>query len=293
MRLMSMRDKVLSLSAVEGGEYTRGLVQNQLQKSLLTGLKNDCIRSEMKPLLRQKNLDDETLLAHLSDAAITEQEHRSKVGAKKKSSAAVSSVSTSDEVAAMEKKTRKDEKKASTNPLLAEIQKLTAKVSELSGMKQDLDDFKKEMRGGGQQQQQSQQQQPNQQQQQQSQQQQPNQQQQQRPQQPQQPQQQMCASVPDFQPGYTRPGWGNNNYNGGGYQGGYGGGGRGGGGRGYYRGGRGGGGGGRDRWVPQRCKVCTDANYGYCNHCFICNSCEHRRQDCPKANDPNFKPKNE
>ena len=316
LRLMGLRDRVLVLSMEEKGQYTLKLVQDQLQQSLFTGMKNDTIRAELKQYLR-KPREDADLLAEISEEMRNEQEHKNKTGGRR---AAVNMMSGEQE------------------NFLAEIKQLTAKVSELTSIKKDFEQLKKDvakqapkdpvpppgwvrlcfdsehhaagcqcgvhalqLRQHPVQQQQQTVQDVTQQQWQgppAQQLQQPAQQQQwqvvppaQQPQQPaQQPAQQPQMQPPAVNPGYSMsPGaqmfhpFQGNSY-GGGFRGGYGGY------RGGYGGGRGGRGGQNRSTTKARCSLCLAANAPSCNHCFTCHSTAHLTDFCPKKNVPNPAP---
>ena len=94
MELMALRDKIYKVSLTEGGEYTKKLLQNQFQKSLYTGIKNERIRNELRAFVssrRKTPLTDEQLLTEISEICMIDQEHQSKMDAKSKK-ANVSSV---------------------------------------------------------------------------------------------------------------------------------------------------------------------------------------------------------
>ena len=235
MRLMGLRDKVMILTKEEKGQYTGPLVQNQFQKSMFTGLKNESVRQELKPILRRKDVPDHDLLAEISEVVMSEQEHQTKVGSKKGCVSAVTSAEC-----------KQIQKKDKSNPLLDEIQKLTAKVSEISNIKTEVENLRKEVREGQQKQQQC---------------------------------QQLSATAPAFQSqnlDFQRTGgFGPGEYRVG-FRGGYGG--RGG----YSNRGRAG---WNNYWGarrgPQLCEACKKANAIACNHCFLCSAVDHRCQNCP------------
>jgi hypothetical protein len=297
LRLMGLRDRVLVLSLEEKGQYTLKLVQNQLQQSLFTGMKNDTIRAELKQYLR-KPREDADLLAEISEEMRNEQEHKHKIGGRR---ANVNMMSGEQE------------------NLLAEIKQLTAKVSELTSMKKDFEQLKKDvvkqapkdpvpppgwvrlcfnsehhaagcqcgvhalqLRQHPVQQQQQMLQDVTQQQWQVPAVQQP----QPAVQQPQQPAQQQQMQPPAVHPGHPMsPGaqmfQPNGNGFGGGFRGGYGGY------RGGYGGGRGGHGGQNRSTTKARCSLCLAANAPSCNHCFSCHSTAHLTDFCDKKKVPN------
>ena len=138
LRMMSLRQKVLLMSGEEGGQYTELLVQSQFQKSLATGFRREAIRQQLRSILKQP-IDDIQLLKEVSDVVMNETEHSSKV----KTKASVSNVKTEPK-----DKNKGDGGKAS-NPIIAEITKLTSQVSQLtglhSGLKGEMEKLKKEL----------------------------------------------------------------------------------------------------------------------------------------------------
>ena len=138
LRMMSLRQKVLLMSREEGGQYTELLVQSQFQKSLATGFRREAIRQQLRSVLKQP-IDDIQLLKEISDVVMNETEHSSKV----KTKASVSNVKTQP------KDKNKGEGNKASNPIVAEITKLTSQVSQLtglhSGLKGEMEKLKKEL----------------------------------------------------------------------------------------------------------------------------------------------------
>ena len=81
IRLMNLRQKVLFVSK-EGDnrfEYSESLLQKQFLHSVVTGLRNDSIKGEMKVLVKQRDLSDEDLLEALNKAVSDENERQGKI----------------------------------------------------------------------------------------------------------------------------------------------------------------------------------------------------------------------
>ena len=137
-RMMGLRQKVLMLSAEESGQYTMPLVQSQFQKSLSTGFRRESVRQQLRGILKQETLSDVQLMKEISDVVMIEAEHDQKSSKSKQS---VNAVSTTP---AVSKSTPKN-----TNPIVAEITKLTAQVSQLtglqSGIQADLDNLRQNL----------------------------------------------------------------------------------------------------------------------------------------------------
>ena len=137
MRLMSLRQKVLFVSKEDSYQYDHRLVQKPFVHALLTGLKNDNLRSELRAVLKDEVISDEDILEKLSLAVIEENAHLEKF-CSLKISLNVNSVT------AEEKSTNKpdNEKPKKDNPLLTEIKTLQAQVSQLTALKDDVDFLK-------------------------------------------------------------------------------------------------------------------------------------------------------
>ena len=75
IRLMCLREKVVSLSEEEGCPYDRKLVGQRFSHTVLTGLRNNNIRNELRSFLKRKSFSDEALLKVVSEAVTNETEH--------------------------------------------------------------------------------------------------------------------------------------------------------------------------------------------------------------------------
>ena len=137
MRVMGLRQKVLSLSKEEDCPYEPKLVQSQFQHALFTGLKHNNMRHELRTVLKgSKKIRDEDLLQEISDVMVNETEHSDKLQSAK-SKASVNVVES-------EKAVKKKEKSSN---LCNEISKLSLQVSELSTLKNDMEQLKSEVKG--------------------------------------------------------------------------------------------------------------------------------------------------
>ena len=75
VRLMSLRQKILLTSKEDNCGYSEVLVQDCFLHAILIGLRNDNIRNELRPLLKNSLLSDEDILENLMLAMSDEQEH--------------------------------------------------------------------------------------------------------------------------------------------------------------------------------------------------------------------------
>jgi hypothetical protein len=80
IRALDLRQKILfaSQEAESGLRYDPVLVQSMFLFTVLTGLQNDSIRSELQPYLQQTTLSDELLLEKLNIACASEFERQNK-----------------------------------------------------------------------------------------------------------------------------------------------------------------------------------------------------------------------
>ena len=327
MDLMALRDKIFKISTAQGGEYTKPLLQTQFQKALYTGIKNERVRQELKPLLnsrRRKTPTDEQIMTEITEICMLDMEHQLKVETKptKRGNVASATAVETEKESHTEKtkpkpgrvaKSKEVKSEDMVNQLNSMLSPLTTQVCELFGAVKQLN------------QQANQSYQPN---------------------QPMQPQNQMQLSQHQGQPtqqqaqpqldpsapafggayaagyGYEDPnmasgrrgrgaywGWRGgrpahwptwfrgsfaDNSGGGSGRGGFGGSNARGSGRGSFNGGRGGYNGHGNvpqyRNPPFKCPTCLAANAVYCNHCRVCYAIEHRTGECPKKDDPTFTP---
>ena len=82
IRCLEIRQKILFSSKESGAtiEYTPDMAQGLFLHALETGLKNESIRTRIRPLLKQKTVSDEVLIEEMSKAVAIETEHHKKVG---------------------------------------------------------------------------------------------------------------------------------------------------------------------------------------------------------------------
>ena len=85
IRCLEIRQKILFSSKESGAtiEYTLDMAQGLFLHALETGLKNESIRTKIRPLLKQKSVSDEVLIEEMSKAVAIEMEHNKKFGSAK------------------------------------------------------------------------------------------------------------------------------------------------------------------------------------------------------------------
>ena len=100
MQMLDLRTKILfATKEVDSRvDFSESLVQNQFIRTVTTGLRNDNIRNEIKPLLLT-NMPDEDFLPLLNRAERDEMERLAKLEGEKPSVASVSSVQPGDPLA--------------------------------------------------------------------------------------------------------------------------------------------------------------------------------------------------
>ena len=294
MDSFALRDQILDLSLKQqdtDARYGRSLVQNVMQETLFTGLRDEGIRQHLRPFLAQKDVADDVLIGEVTKAALEKESRDAKFGlatvTKKDVKVKVASVDSTlfsaadhdEKFLAQIKDLIGSELKGQMGPLKAEVHNLRQEVARVS-LKRKPNAVSQASHNAVQHQ---------------------------------LPLSSAAAPLVQNSPIVT-PGSGANITTDdfidqmfarfqarglGGQQDGYQGNGnyRG---RGGGRGGRGGGSGGRGGGrncgsggnPSGKCSQCRDANAVFCNHCLVCHEVTHYRSDCPKKDDPNWTPLN-
>ena len=147
LRVMSLRERVVTLSAEEGCLFDRSLLKKRFFHTLFTGLKHNNIRLELQNILKTGLISDEDLLQEISLSMSTELERsnklKSKVQVNEVSSGIVTQISNSPSNS--KNLSSKTEKKVKANPLLSEINKLSVQVSELASVRDEIQDLKSQI----------------------------------------------------------------------------------------------------------------------------------------------------
>ena len=141
LRAMSLRQRVMSLSVEEGYPFDETLIRRRFFQAIHTGLKYNNIRVHLQGILKAGVVSDEELLHEISVASYVEQEHLNKVKLK----ASINEVSKVDSAVKNSDKKESTEKTKNDNTLLSEINRLSAKVSELSSVHTEIEDIKKHL----------------------------------------------------------------------------------------------------------------------------------------------------
>lgn len=140
IRAMDLRQKILfaSQEAESSLKYDPALVQSLFMHTILTGLQNDNIKSDLQPYLLQTNTSDELLLEKLNIACTNEKERQDK----KKHTAPprvtnVHAVQSSE--AAVERKSTNQQNTATLSPdLLSEIKEMRSNMVLLKDLRAEV-----------------------------------------------------------------------------------------------------------------------------------------------------------
>ena len=147
-----LRDKILFTSKEADTEfqYSEVLVQKQCTHTIVTGLRNDNVKSEVKAALTSgKHLEDEELMEVVSKSVKEEKERQRKLKASKAKTGNVKVVSSEKEESSSGKKQQVKENKEDL--IVAELKEIRAGLSEITNLKTDVEALKECVRnlGGG------------------------------------------------------------------------------------------------------------------------------------------------
>ena len=132
IRLMNLRQKLIYVSKEDPYLFDEHLVQSKFLQAIFTGLRNENLRHELRPLLKNPKTSDEELLESLSLAMIDENEHPEKTSKK----VHVSLIEQNEQTA-----TEQETKSKKENLLIKELQNLRAEVNQLSTIHNDFKTF--------------------------------------------------------------------------------------------------------------------------------------------------------
>ena len=125
-RALDLRNKVLFVSQEDDSKFDYGfsLVQNTFLKSLETGLRDDILITNPRPILRTPDISDEDLMKHVNELASNQAERQSKL--EQKSAKVNSTEVTEGQLASKPKENRKP-----NDELMAEIREIKADLAML------------------------------------------------------------------------------------------------------------------------------------------------------------------
>lgn len=140
IRAMDLRQKILfaSQEADSSLKYDPALVQSLFMHTVLTGLQNDNIKSDLQPYLLQTNTSDELLLEKLNIACTNEKERQDK--RKHAAPSRVTNVSTvQSSEDPVEKKSTTQQRTATLSPdLLSEIKEMRSDMVLLKDLRAEV-----------------------------------------------------------------------------------------------------------------------------------------------------------
>ena len=84
LRLMDLRNQVITLSDTEGCAFDPDMVRKKFAHALSVGFSNDTIRLELRPTLKNHNISDMELLEEVNVLVQREAEHQKRVRGKEK-----------------------------------------------------------------------------------------------------------------------------------------------------------------------------------------------------------------
>ena len=146
LRMMGLRDNIMTLTKEEDYSLGEELVRRRFFHAVSVGLKKDTIRLELRQVLKDGKITDEDLLKELSQVVAREAENRKKTKNGKNAASNMLNVET-EEV----KRNMDDDK--GDKMVLAEIKQLYSKVDELStrfnkvATKDEITELKKQVNG--------------------------------------------------------------------------------------------------------------------------------------------------
>ena len=138
MRVMDLRNNILSITKDEDCPLGEPLVRKRFFYTSSVGFKKDTIRLEMMNALKKQALTDEELVREVKDVVNRDDEHKKR--AKPNKFAAVNALDERD----ARRDSREDRERK--DPVLVEISKLAAKVDELAKMRGEMDELKRQIK---------------------------------------------------------------------------------------------------------------------------------------------------
>ena len=125
--MSALRDDILAMTRQEENPLDEARVQKNFRHALSVGLKKDTVRLMLAPILKQDSLSDDQLMKELNEAVAADAENRGKT--KNGKNAATNSLNVEPAV---------ESTSAENSLVLQELAKLSGKMSELSGLKEDF-----------------------------------------------------------------------------------------------------------------------------------------------------------
>lgn len=142
VRALDLRQRVIfaSKEAGSGLRYDPSLVQSMLLHALLTGLRSEAVRNEVRPLLEDQGTTDEALFEKINEAAGREAERQHKLGtpARKAFTSSINGIEEHPQAAPEKPKPRE-------GTLMSEIAELRAGMADVAVIRKQLSDLQNTM----------------------------------------------------------------------------------------------------------------------------------------------------
>ena len=133
LRLMNLRHKILFVAKGEEDDkgFSAAFVQKNFLHSALTGIREDHIRAQLRPILKCPDISDEEIMAGLMEILSEETAHDDKVKGVEKRKRALGVGATAVNEIGVPQQQHKIEKR---NPLKDELEDMKGKISELTDL---------------------------------------------------------------------------------------------------------------------------------------------------------------
>ena len=140
LRVMHIRDMILSSSVQEGCPFDPILIQKRFFRTLSTGFKHSSIRLELQNILQSGTISDDNLIHEIGLIECADQERASKLNKVKVAVSEVSSIKSD-----LNENLNKRSRKPKENVMLTELNKLTVKINELSSVRTEIQELKNQI----------------------------------------------------------------------------------------------------------------------------------------------------
>ena len=133
LRALDLSNKVLFTSQESNPQFDYGsqLIQNTYLKAFETGLPDDILATNLRPILRKNDLSDEELMRQVNELNSNQEERLTKIGGDRQKAAIKANFTNFEPSQAKANKTTSREETQPSENLLAEIREIKTQVSEL------------------------------------------------------------------------------------------------------------------------------------------------------------------
>ena len=139
VRALDLKQKVIFASQETGSglKYDPNLVQNMFLHALLTGLRSDTVKSELRPYLQKDSTTDEELFEKINLAASQEAERQEKLGNSNGKTVAVKGVMQEEKIQYINQESP-SKKKPKEGTLMSDLADIKAGIAEIALMKKQI-----------------------------------------------------------------------------------------------------------------------------------------------------------